>query len=103
MSSTIDVLVLFSLRLETYISFVLCVIGGYSKYPIICGCGKFIKNRSNSNYHHKTCRIVKDKTPEDVERDIMYDVANVRLSKLEIECKSLWVSHYGSLTHCPIK
>ena len=103
MSSTTDFLVLFSLSLETYILFVLCVIGGYSKYPIICGCGKFIKNRYVSCYHHKTCRIVKDKTHEDVEREIMYDMANVRLSKLESEFKSIWVSRYGSLTHCAIK
>ena len=47
--------------------------------------------------------MINDKTPEDVERDIMYDMANVRLSKLESEFKSIWVSRYGSLTHCAIK
>jgi hypothetical protein len=43
------------------------------------------------------------KTAGDIDTDIMYDVAIMRISKMEDNFRNIWWVRFGTFDKCPIK
>ena len=43
------------------------------------------------------------KTKDSVTTEVVFDMANMRLSEIEDSFRNDWAKRYGSVTNCPIK
>ena len=85
-------------------NFCLLLLPVNSKFPYFCGCGYFIKYKEAKYYHRKKCSLRPTiKTKDSVTIDVVFDLANMRLSEIEDNFRNDWAKRFGSVTNCPIK
>ena len=67
----------------------------WSKYPLECACGEFLKNKFSAMRHYKICfNKFEPKSQTSIDKDSMYDAANLKLDAIERDLKCLWLSKY---------
>lgn len=85
-------------------NFCLLLLPVNSKFPYYCGCGYFIKYKTLGHHHRKTCSMLPaPKTKACVTTELVFDMANIQLSKIEDNFRNEWAKRFGSVTNCPIK
>ena len=85
-------------------NFCLLLLPVNSKFPYYCGCGFFIRSKFSLYKHRKRCSMPPaPKTKACITTELVFEMANMQLSKIEDSFRNEWSKRFGSVTNCPIK
>ena len=69
-----------------------------------CGCRTFLKNKLSAHRHRKTCKegpAIRDKKA--VTEELVFEMANLKLDKIQGDFKNDWFARFGTLDNFPLK